>query len=502
MKTDFIVVGSGLAGLTSALTLAEFGEVVLVSKGGLVSGSSSLAQGGIAAAVGADDAFESHVQDTLIAGADHNDEGVVRFLVEHGRDAIEWLEKQGVNFERDAAGYSFGHEAAHSVRRVLRVNDFTGLAVVEKLVERVRDNNKIRCLEECFLLDLLVEENRCGGVRLIDKGGEVIDCFGRVVVLATGGLGQIYRWTTNPMSATGDGIAAAWRAGAKMRDLEFVQFHPTALFSEGSDVLFLLSEAIRGEGAYLVNREGTRFMNRVDARGELAPRDVVARAIYFEQKQGKVFLDIRHRGERFLRERFPNIYAEMLRRGFDMASDLLPVTPAAHYSCGGIMVDMYGRTSVENLFAFGEVSCTGAHGANRLASNSLLEAVVFPRELGKVVSGLLLVGSCREFPPSDGFLLRQLADQSRCSTGVPHSRHPSFIRNELRELMWDKVGIVRSGDGLRQALGRICEWEELWGVDSLDREVVELKNMVSVARLICEAALRRGESLGAHYVEG
>ncbi len=492
MKTDFVVVGSGVAGLTSALTLAEFGEVVLVSKGGLVSGSSSLAQGGIAAAVGVEDTFESHLRDTLVAGSDYNDEKAVSFLVEHGRDAIEWLEKQGVNFELDAVGYSLGHEAVHSVRRVLRVNDFTGLAVVEKLVKRVRENNRIRCFAECFLLDLLVEENRCVGVRLIDREGRVVDCFGRAVVLATGGLGQIYRWTTNPMSATGDGIAAAWRAGVKMRDLEFVQFHPTALVSEYSDVLFLLSEAIRGEGAYLVNEEGVRFMDKYDSRGELASRDVVARAIYSEQKRGRVFLDIRHRSEGFLRKRFPNIYAELLRRGFDMGSDLLPVTPAAHYSCGGIAVDIYGRTSVENLFAFGEVSCSGAHGANRLASNSLLEAVVFPRELGKVVSDLPKDVAEKEF---GGIASPRLSARSR--------NDKVDIKNELREIMWDKVGILRKKKEMVSALDKICDWEkELLDVESLDPEMFELRNMLIVARLVTEAALRRSRSLGAHYING
>lgn len=483
MKSDFIVIGSGIAGLTSALTLAEFGEVVLVSKGNLVSGSSCLAQGGVAAVVTKEDSYSSHIEDTLNAGAGHSDEKAVRFLVEQGPRAIEWLEKLGVHFDSDEGMYLLGQEAAHRARRVLHITDFTGLAIVEKLVRRVRQNSNIKCIENCFFLDLLVENNHCYGAQFLE-GNNIINYYSRSTILATGGLGQIYYWTTNPLSATGDGIAAAFRAGAFLKDLEFIQFHPTAL-AYGSSQLFLLSEGIRGEGAYLVNESGWRFVEKYDRRAELAPRDIVARAIYIEQKNGRVFLDIRHRGKEFLQKRFPNIYANLLSKGFDMAKDLLPVTPAAHYLCGGAAIDIYGRTSIENLFAYGEVSCSGVHGANRLASNSLLEAVVFPLQLAKTVRDLPEVAEDKKFkiPELDNII-----------------KYPDF-KTELRKLMWEKVGIVRRREEMKAALSQLEMWDELLGKEKrVNKDFVELRNMVTAARLVTESALRRKKSMGAHYV--
>jgi L-aspartate oxidase len=484
MKADFIVIGSGIAGLTSALTLAEYGEVILISKEGFISGSSPLAQGGIAAVVGKDDSFQSHIDDTITAGVKYNDTKAVRFLVKHGPDAIDWLETQGVVFDRDASGYVLGREAAHSTRRVLHITDFTGQAVVEKLLEKVHRDKRIRCLENCFFLDLLVENNYCYGAQLL-QGKRVINCFGRATILATGGLGQIYRWTTNPSCVTGDGIAAAFRAGAIIKDLEFIQFHPTAL-AYGDSPLFLLSEAIRGEGAYLVNEKGERFMEKYDARGELGPRDVIARAIYQEQKQGKVFLDIRHKGKAFLQKRFPNIFAKLSGLGFDMSTDFLPVTPAAHYLCGGVVIDKFGRTNISNLFAFGEVSRSGVHGANRLASNSLLEAVVFPRQLGKVVADLPKAVEEKEFS-----IPEYAADIAYRD-----------IKKELQKLMWEKVGIVRSREGMLAALAQIKLWEkDFQKIVGVNSDFVTLKNMLTAARLVTESALRRKKSLGAHFVK-
>ncbi len=483
MKTDFIVIGSGIAGLASALTLADYGKVLLVSKENLVSGSSRLAQGGIAAVVGENDSFRSHIEDTITAGAAYNDLSEVRFLVEHGPSAIEWLEEQGVNFDRNEQGYLLGQEAAHHARRILHITDFTGFAIVEKLAEQVRRHTNITYLENTFFLDFLVENNCCYGAQFLQEN-HVINCYSRATILASGGLGQIYQLTTNPLSATGDGIAAAFRAGAKIKDLEFIQFHPTAL-EYNSPVLFLLSEAIRGEGAYLVNERGARFVQEYDSRGELSPRDIVARVIYLEQKQGGVFLDIRHKGKVFLQERFPNIYAYLLNLGFDMATDLLPVTPAAHYLCGGVVIDIYGRTNITNLFAFGEVSCSGVHGANRLASNSLLESVVFPRQLMKVVGDLPKVVEEKEFRiPEFGGTIQY-----------------SDIKKELQKIMWEKVGIVRTKEGMLSAYSQLEKWdEEMQKEQRVNKSFVELKNLVTCARLVTESALRREKSLGAHYV--
>lgn len=484
MKTDFVVVGSGLAGLTSALTLADYGKVVILSKETLISGSSRLAQGGVAAVVSEEDSFSSHIEDTLNAGAGHSDEKAVRFLVEHGPSAIDWLEKQGVHFNRDDSKYLLGQEAAHKARRILHITDFTGLAIVGELVERVRKNPNITSLENCFFLNLLVENNRCYGAQFLQED-LVVNCYSRCTILATGGLGQIYQLTTNPLSATGDGIAAAFRAGAKMKDLEFIQFHPTAL-ADDSPVLFLLSEGIRGEGAYIVNEAGERFLEKYDFRGELAPRDIVARAIYLELEHSKVFLDIRHKSKEFLKNRFPNIYAYLKSHGFDMAVDLLPITPAAHYLCGGVDIDIYGRTNIANLLAYGEVSRSGVHGANRLASNSLLEAVVFPRQLRKVVNDLPKIIEEKKFGVSEF---------------ASKIKYPD-IKQELRKIMWEKVGIVRTKDGMLSALDQLNKWEELLQKEvRVNRDFVELRNMVTVARLVTKSALARKKSLGAHFVQ-
>lgn len=365
-KYQYIIVGSGLAGLTSALTLAKSGSVLLISKSRLVDCATNLAQGGIAAVTTDEDSFSSHIQDTLAAGGFHNNQRAVEILVKSAPAAIRWLRKQGVIFNKHPA-----LEAAHSYRRVLRMSDFSGKEIERVLLKKVTQNKKIIVLENCLVQDLLIEKKQCFGVKTTKN------IYGEKVILATGGLGQIFAYTTNPKVATGDGLAMAYRAGCKLVDLEFIQFHPTAL-KDNSSPLFLLSESLRGEGAYLMNEKGKRFIS------ELAQRDIIARAIVKEQEKGEVYLDIRHRGEKFIKKRFPNIYRELKKRGFDLAGEKIPTMPAAHYSCGGIKVDSYGRTDVKNLFAFGEVACTGVHGANRLASNSLLEAVVFPRRLAQL----------------------------------------------------------------------------------------------------------------------
>lgn len=366
MQYQFIIVGSGLAGLTSALTVAKSGPVLLISKANLDDCATNLAQGGIAAVISPEDSFTSHIQDTLRAGAFHNQKKTVEILVKEGPEAIKWLQQQGVIFDKNP-----GLEAAHSYRRVMRISDFSGREIEKALLKKIKQNKNIKVLENCLVRDLLMEKKQCFGVRTTKN------IYGEKVILATGGVGQIYTYTTNPKVATGDGLAMAYRAGCKLVDLEFIQFHPTAL-KDNSSPLFLLSESLRGEGAYLVNEKSERFIS------ELAPRDILSRAIIKEQKRGDVYLDISYRGEKFIKKRFPNIYRELKKRGFNLAKEKIPITLAAHYSCGGIKVDEYGRTNVKNLFAFGEVACTGVHGANRLASNSLLEAVVFPRRLAQL----------------------------------------------------------------------------------------------------------------------
>ncbi len=483
MKTDFLIIGSGLAGLTSALTLKDFGKVLVVSKGALADSSTALAQGGIAAVVEKDDSFESHIRDTLVAGAYHNDKKIVEILVRGGPGAIDWLQNQGVVFDRKSGNLSPSREAAHSKNRILHVTDFTGRAIETALLSKARKETNIRFWEHSFTLDLITRNKTCFGA-LVVKNGKVRPIFSRGVILATGGLGQIYEWTTNPTVATGDGVAMAYRAGAKIKDLEFIQFHPTAL-AQGKSPLFLLSEALRGEGAYLLNGKRERFMNRYDPRLELAPRDIVARAIWEEQKKGPTYLDISHKDAKHITSRFPNIYKELKTRGFDLTHKPVPVTPAAHYSCGGVRVDEFGRTTIPNLFAFGEVACTGVHGANRLASNSLLEAVVFPLRLPKIVNTLPI--------QIKTFALRPLS----------FICHPpdNKERNSIRRLMWKHVGIVRQTEDLQKALQTLVKLEaKLKKQEKISASLAETTNMLMVARLITKAAVKRKKSLGAHYI--
>ncbi len=490
MDTDYIVIGAGLAGLTSALMLADFGTVLLVSKKSSES-STNLAQGGIAAVTQKEDSFASHIQDTMIAGAGHNKKESVEFLVKNGPRAIAWLQKQGIMFDEKQ-----GQEAAHSYRRISHVSDFTGQHLLTTLMQKIKNNPNITYWNNCFLVDLLVQDNHCYGAQLI-KDKQVINIFSKATILVTGGTGQLYQRTTNPTVATGDGLAAAIRAGARVTNLEFIQFHPTALNHDVSP-LFLLSEAIRGEGAYMVNEQGERFMEQYDARGELAPRDITARAIYNEQKHGKVFLDIRHKGKQFLQNRFPNIYKTLQGYGFDMATDLLPITPVAHYSCGGIEVNLFGQTSIENVYAFGEVSDTGVHGANRLASNSLLEAIVFPLTLPKTVTKLS-VKKTPLFPVRlyvSGDSERSVED-SRIDSGQART-----IKQKLQKIMWDYVGIVRTQKGLATALEKITALEkEIINEEGINEQSAEINNMILVAKQITVSAQKRKKSLGAHYME-
>jgi L-aspartate oxidase len=491
--SDVVVVGTGVAGLTAALGCAPR-RVTLLTKARLGDGGASpWAQGGVAAAVGEDDAPSLHAADTITAGAGLNVPEIVALLTREGPERIHELLALGARFDRDTAGrLSLGREAAHSRRRILHSRDATGAEMVRTLVEAVRRAPEIRVLEETFAVDLVVEEGRVVGLVALDADGRRVLFQASAVVLATGGLGRLYLHTTNPPEATGDGLAMAARAGARLVDLEFVQFHPTALAAAGADPLPLLTEALRGEGAVLVDGGGRRFMPAEHPDAELAPRDVVARAIWRRLVAGeKVFLDARAApGDRFP-ERFPTVFALCRADGLDPRREPMPVSPAAHYHMGGVAVDNHGQTSLPGLWACGEVASTGVHGANRLASNSLLEALVF---------GARVAADLRERRPAlwraaaistSDVILSEAKDLG--GGGAKRSSDPALVA-AVRRLMWERVGLVREARGLEAAL------TELSGLRTEHPEPSgEARNLLDLARLVTEAALARRESRGGHY---
>ncbi|UCV16848.1 L-aspartate oxidase [Quatrionicoccus australiensis] len=498
---DVLIIGSGLAGQSAALRLAKHCRVGLISKRNLEDSASGWAQGGIAAVLDSKDSIEAHIQDTLIAGAWLNDEPATRFVVENGRHAIEWLIEQGVPFTKDEAGYHLTREGGHSARRVIHVADATGLAVQDTLTRKVRTTPNITVLENHIAIDLITGdklgtgENRCFGAYVLNsRSGEVITVSAPNTLIATGGAGKVYLYTTNPDTSTGDGIAMAYRAGCRVSNMEFIQFHPTCLYHPQAKS-FLISEAVRGEGGLLRLPDGTRFMLEHDERAELAPRDIVARAIDFEMKKRGidcVYLDISHKGEAFLLEHFPNIHARCLELGIDIARDPIPVVPAAHYTCGGIVSDPKGRTDVAGLYVAGEASCTGLHGANRLASNSLLECLIFSEAaVNDILAGK--TGKQPTLPPWD---------ESRV-TDADEEVVISHNWDELRRFMWDYVGIVRTTKRLKRARHRIGllmrEIDEFYANFRVSHDLIELRNLVFTADLIVRCAMQRKESRGLHY---
>lgn len=491
---DFIVVGSGIAGLNSALTLSPFGKVLIITKRKIMDSSTLFAQGGIAAVTKKEDSLDSHLQDTITAGYKHNNRKAVKLLVKNGKAAVEKLTGLGVPFDKQNDGdLVSSFEAAHSYPRIVHATDFTGREIEKVLIATVLRNSNISIWEHTAAIDLIIKKNHCIGVQML-KRNRIHCLFSRAVVLATGGVGQLYRLTTNPFVATGDGIAMAHRAGAKMKDMEFIQFHPTALL-ENSSPLLLLSEALRGEGAILLNSKEQRFMQKVHPSAELAPRDVVTRAIFQEQKRGKVYLDIRQRGKKFILKRFPNIARELAERGFDLTKQQIPVTPAAHFLCGGIETDLYGRTTINNLFAFGECAATGVHGANRLASNSLLEGMVFSEQL------LYCIGDL----PTKAFVknnfVKAFYPTERITTSNKYTKQISAIKSQIREVMWQNTGILRTTNGLIAAKKKLVALQnDIKTFHSICIPLIETDNMLTVALLITKAAQRRGESLGTHYI--
>jgi L-aspartate oxidase len=482
MTADFLVVGAGVAGLRAAIELAQAGEVLVVAKDSLRESSSEYAQGGIAVALSDDDEVELHEQDTLAAGDGLCDRKAVHTLVEEGLTSIQQLIEWGAEFDREGTRLAFGREGAHSRSRILHAQgDSTGREISKTLYHKAASLNNISFRSFTAITDLLVDGGEVAGVVACDSSTRrLTPLTARAVLLATGGLGRLYLETTNPDVATGDGVAAAYRAGAEISDIEFVQFHPTALHVEGAP-RFLLSEALRGEGGVLKNAQGERFMKRYHPMEELAPRDIVSRSIVEEMRRTgspHVFLDLTGRDPSFVKERFPRIHQTCLKYGVDIAKDPAPVHPAAHYAMGGVRTDLDGRTSLPRLFAAGEVAATGVHGANRLASNSLLEALVFGARAGRKM---------REWAG-----VRPLT-----GAGIPQPEFPDVSEDELRRLAWEKCGIVRSGTDLRNARdylkaipARACPYP--------NRAVFEVRGMREVLYLIASCALARTESRGAH----
>ena len=483
-EIDFIVVGSGIAGLRAAVALASAGRVAVLTKDVVTESNTEYAQGGIAVALSDDDTIELHVQDTIDAGAGLCDEEAVSVLVEEGPRYIVELIEHGAEFDREGGHLAFTREAAHSRSRILHARgDATGREIVRALVAWSKKFSNIEYVAHACTQSLVVQEGRCLGVTYVEPETSTIRAlYGRAVVLATGGAGQLYLHTTNPDVATGDGQAMAYRAGAVIADMEFIQFHPTALALPNAP-RFLLSEAMRGEGGVLLNDKGERFMLRYNERAELAPRDIVSRSIHFEMQKnraGRVWLDMRHLDRNFVRERFPKIHNTCLLYNVDITRDLIPVSPAAHYTMGGVRTDIFGRTSIKGLYAAGEVACTGVHGANRLASNSLLEGLVFGARAGEA--------AIAEAP-------------SQISSAEPRDWDfgaeavwsiDDGTRAEVKKVMWDKVGIVRDESGLKEALAALAE---------IAARPLNTRswNFVTLARLVTEAALERRESRGAHY---
>jgi L-aspartate oxidase len=503
-----VIIGAGLAGLTVALELAQTHQVIIMAKRGLSESATAWAQGGIVGVLDQQDSVDAHVKDTVEAGAGLVVESTARYIAERSAAAIDWLVDQGVPFTTDPQGPKGLHltrEGGHSHRRIAHAADATGKAIHEVLLDKAKAHPNIQLLERWMALDLITNRHlkhqqlkkseRCYGVYALNIASGKIDAIqASAVVLATGGVGKVYRYTSNPETATGDGIAMAWRAGCRVGNMEFVQFHPTCLYHP-QDRTFLITEALRGEGAQLKLPDGTRFMPNHDERAELAPRDIVARAIDFEMKRlglDYVLLDATHLGEAFLKEHFPTIYARCAALGIDIAKQAIPVVPAAHYTCGGVVTDLEGKTDLPGLYAVGEATYTGLHGANRLASNSLLECVV----IGKSAAADIKQHPFKEIPEVPDWDESRVEDADE-TVVIAHNW------DELRLLMWNYVGIVRTNRRLERALHRIellqSEVQEYYANFRVTRDLLELRNLLSCAELIVRSALMRKESRGLHY---
>lgn len=509
-KFDFLIIGSGIAGLSYALKVADAGTVAIVTKKERAESNTNYAQGGIAAVMGDGDSIEEHRQDTLIAGAGLCDPAAVDVVVGEGPDRVRELIALGAEFTKEQGRLHLGREGGHSANRIVHAADTTGREVERALLASVADHPNIQIFEHHFALEIITDhhlgrhvnrlspDKTCYGAYVLDEiDGKISTILAKATLLATGGSGRVYLHSTNPSIATGDGVAMAYRAKARIANMEFVQFHPTSLFHPDANS-FLISEAVRGEGALLLNKDGERFMPQYDERAELAPRDIVARAIDDQLKQrgdDYVLLDISHASADLIHHHFPNIYETCLRYGIDMTREPIPVVPAAHYQCGGVQTDLQGRTTIRGLYACGEVTCTGLHGANRLASNSLLEALVFShRAQSNAKEYVKEIDWKNEIPEWD-------------DSGTAHPQEWVLIshnREELRRVMWDYVGIVRSALRLDRASRRTYllyeETEDFYRRSSVSAGLCELRNMIAVAYLIIRSAKMRRESRGLHYM--
>jgi L-aspartate oxidase len=505
LSADFLVLGSGIAGLSFALRAARYGEVLVVTKRAADEAATAYAQGGVAAVLSPEDSFEKHAADTIVAGAGLCHDIVVELCVREAPDAVRWLADIGASFSRAQDGdFDLGREGAHSERRIVHAGDITGREIERALLAAVRASPNIRLLEWHMGVDLITMSkfggpDQCLGAYVLDERRGVVETIlARATVLATGGAGKVYLYTSNPDVATGDGIAMAFRAGAEVANMEFFQFHPTVLY-EPKAKSFLISEALRGEGATLRLPTGEAFMKKHHPLGDLAPRDVMARAIDFEMKRtgsDSVLLDITHQPAEFLKKRFPGIHAECARFGIDIATQPIPVVPAAHYLCGGVSSDLHGRSSMPGLWVLGETACTGLHGANRLASNSLLEGLVFARRAAEKLG--TLIAELRESPVP-------AIPEWQIGSAVPSDEAVVVTHNwdELRRLMWNYVGIVRSDARLRRAARRVAllqdEIREYYWKHLVTRDLLELRNIATVAELVIGSAASRRESRGLHY---
>lgn len=506
---DALIIGSGVAGLTLALQLADHAQVAILSKDQLEEGASLYAQGGISVVLDQADSIQSHIDDTLLAGAGLCDEQAVRFTVEHARESIEWLIEQGVSFTKDgitAETYHLTKEGGHSHRRIIHSADATGKEVETTLLSKVQSHPNIHLFPYHIGIDLITsrkqfgqQENTCLGCYVLDIKTDTPRTFtAPITVLATGGAGKVYLYTSNPDVSTGDGIAMGWRAGCRVANMEFIQFHPTCLFHPKAKS-FLISEALRGEGAKLLLADGSRFMDQFHPQAELAPRDIVARAIDHEMKRlgdDCVYLDISHQAKAFIEEHFPTIHQRCLEFGIDMTREPIPVVPAAHYTCGGLVTDLDGHTDISGLYAIGETAHTGLHGANRMASNSLLECLVFARSAAAKIRQQLpsVKSESDSIPPWDASRVKPAKE----AIAISHNW------DELRRFMWDYVGIVRSNERLQKARLRLTllqqEIDEYYSQHRISSDLLELRNLADVAELIITSALQRKESRGLHYI--
>ncbi|GAB4541771.1 MAG: L-aspartate oxidase [Thermodesulfovibrionia bacterium] len=489
-KTDFLVIGGGVAGLRAAIELAPHGNVIVLTKAEPTESSTGYAQGGVAVALSDEDEVGIHYEDTIRAGDGLCNEDAVKILVEEGPRYILELISWGAEFDRKGSKLAFTREAAHSRKRILHCHgDSTGKEIERVLINKVRTFPSVKRYVFAFTIDLIVVDNRCIGATVL-RGEEMVNIYAKAVILATGGAGQIFARTTNPAISTGDGMAIAYRAGAVLTDMEFIQFHPTTLYHPSAPQ-FLLSEAMRGEGAVIRNINGEQFMPRYHEMADLAPRDIVSRAIISEMVRTQsrhVYLDLRHLNKDFIKERFPRIYSTCLQFDIDITEDLIPVSPAAHYFMGGVRTGLDGATDIKGLFAAGEVACTGVHGANRLASNSLLEGIVYGARAGR--SALKHLKDEVDDTP--------LSEDDKKAVSLSTSDMEK-VRNLLRRVMWDRVGIIRCEKSLMSAKRCLNKWDDIKEADFDKPRWLELKNMITVAGLIVDAALLRNGSVGAHY---